>query len=474
VGQEIQKLHFNAQDFKAFLRELAAETELAGAWMRAGRFAEGGHVGGFELEAWLLDHNFYPAPCNQEFLERLAHPLVVPELSRFNIELNGSPQALAGDALRRLEHELVDTWRQCLATAHDLGCQLAMIGTLPTIREQDLTLANVSPRNRYYALNEQVLRMRHGEPLRLDIRGREQLTAEHRDVLLEAGTTSFQVHLQAPATEIHRYYNAAALLSAPMLALGANSPFLFERDLWDETRVPLFEQAVAMGGRAAPPEQRVTFGNGYLGPDPISCFRENLERHPVMLPILEPEGAARLAHLRLHNGTIWRWNRLLVGLDAQGIPHLRIEHRVLPAGPSIIDMISNAAVYIGASRFLAGLREPPEAALDFQDARANFYAAARHGLAARLAWLGNHQVDARTLLLDEVLHMARHGLALLGIDAEDIERYVSVAEARVRTGQNGATWQRAHLAACGNDFFRLTADYLEHQRSGSPVHEWPA
>ena len=291
--------------------------------------------------------------------------------------------------------------------------------------------------------------------------------------MLEAATTSFQVHLQAPAEDAVRYFNAAQILSAPMVALAANSPFLFEHRLWDETRIPLFEQAVGLGDEAAARMQRVTFGSGYLQDSPLECYRENVEHYPVLLPILFEDGAPQLRHLRLHNGTIWRWNRLLIGFDDAAVPHLRVEHRVMPAGPSIVDMISNAAVYLGASRFLAGLRRAPEADLAFTQARDNFYLAARSGLDAYIVWLDGREVEVRTLLLDEILHMAREGLLLLGADEDDIERYLSIAQMRVRTGQNGAAWQRAHAEKHACDFFRLTADYLEHQRSAMPVHEWP-
>jgi hypothetical protein len=398
---------------------------------------------------------------------------VVPELSKFNVELNGTPQPLAGRALRQLEEELTATWRHCVQVAHELEGQLVMIGILPTIRQRDLTLENISPLNRYFALNDQVLRSRGGRPIRLDIVGRERLSLTHDDVMLEAATTSFQVHLQAPAGEAGRYFNASSILSAPMVALSANSPFLFGKHLWDETRIPLFEQSVDMGDEAQPERRRVTFGSGYLEDNPLQCYLENRDRYPVLLPIGYDEPAERFRHLRLHNGTIWRWNRMLLGFDDAAVPHLRVEHRVMPAGPSIVDMMANAAVYLGAARFLAGLRVPPEADLSFEQARENFYRAARDGGQARITWLDGREVQVRALLLDEVLHMAREGLVLLGMDEDDIERYLDIAAARVRTGQNGAAWQRAHFDAHGRDFFSLTADYLEHQRSGMPVHEWP-
>jgi hypothetical protein len=473
MGQEIGRIAFTPGDFERFTARLHEETRLLERWFRGGRFDQSAFVGGFELEAWLLDHNFFPLPRNEDYLARLANPLVVPELSKFNVELNGTPRPLVGRALRRLEEELTGTWRHCIQVAHELEGQLIMIGILPTIRQRDLTLENISPLNRYYALNDQVLKSREGRPIRLDISGREHLQLTHADVMLEAATTSFQVHLQAPAAEATRYFNASTILSAPMVALSANSPFLFEKHLWDETRIPLFEQAVDIGDEAHPEQRRVTFGSGYLQESPLECYVENRDRYPVLLPIAYEEPAEQFKHLRLHNGTIWRWNRMLIGFDDTAVPHMRVEHRVMPAGPSIVDMIANAAVYLGAARFLAGLRVPPEADLSFARARDNFYRAAREGLDARITWLDGREVQVRALLLDELFHMAREGLILLGADEEDIERYLDIATTRVRCGQNGAAWQRAHIATHGRDFFRLTADYLEHQRSAMPVHEWP-
>jgi len=472
VGKEIEQTSFSSIQATRFMKKVAEETRTLESWHGSGRLAEAEYVGGFELEAWLLDHNYYPLPRNDEYLARLDYPLVVPELSRFNVELNGTPQSLAGRALRRLEQELNETWRHCMAVANELEATLIMIGILPTVREKDLCLANISSRNRYQALNQQVLKLRGGRPLQLDIQGQEHLSLSHDDVMLEAAATSFQVHFQSPASEVSRYMNASMIASAPIVALSANSPFLFGKSLWAETRIPLFEQAVETGDATHPDRSRVTFGSDYLPDNPVQFFHENAERYPTLLPTLF-EDSEELPHLRLHNGTIWRWNRLLVGFDDAKVAHLRIEHRPIPAGPTIADMITNAAVYFGAVRFMAGLRTPPEADLPFSVARDNFYRAARDGLDAKLVWLDGREVDVKTLLSDELLHMAREGLVLLGIDEDDVERYIGIAEARTASGQNGTAWQRAHAEICGRDFFRLTADYLARQRSAAPVHEWP-
>ncbi len=472
MGIEISRTTFTPADFERFASRLHAETGLLREHVAKKQYAEDAYVAGFELEAWLLDRHSLPYPINDEYLERLGSPLVVPELSKFNVELNCTPQPLRAGALQRLETELNATWDRCLQTARDLEGSIVAIGTLPTIRERDLCLANISPLNRYYALNEQILKSRGGRPIRIRIDGRESLALDHNDVMLEAAATSFQVHLQVPAAQIVRHYNASAVLSAPLVAATANSPFLLGRDLWDETRIPLFEQSVDAGDPTENRRHRVTFGRRYLEASPVEYYDENLREFPVLLPMTYDDAPEAMRHLQLHNGTIWRWNRLLLGLNADKAPRFRIEHRVMPAGPTMIDMIANAALYIGAVHHLACRDRAPESALDYQDARTNFYAAARHGLSAELKWPAGVRTDARTLLLEEIVPMARAGLGDLGMDEDERDRYLDLIAARVRSGQNGAAWQRAHAAHHGHDYEKLVADYLAHQRSAMPVHEW--
>ena len=472
MGEEIRPQAFGPQELEAFAARLADETARLRAWAQAGRLDERARTAGFELEAWLVDRNAFPLPENERYLARLADPLVVSELARFNVEFNGTPRGLHGPALRLLEQELAATWARAVRVAHEFGGTLAAIGILPTVREDDLSLANISPMNRYHALNAQVLAARQGRPIRLDIRGRERLALAHPDVMLEAAATSFQVHLQVPASASVRAFNAATVLAAPLVAVAANSPFLFQASLWEETRIPLFEQAVDTSDFDHPDRCRVTFGEGYVEHALSEVFDDNLARFAPLLPIAIEAPADELRHLRLHNGTIWRWNRPLVGFDAAGTPHLRIEFRPMPAGPSLIDMMANAALFYGAVHVLAAQDVPPESQLPFEAARENFYRCARHGLDAQVRWLDGRVVPVRSLLAEVIVPMARDGLQRLDIDADDIDRTLDVAAARVRTGQTGAAWQRAHVERHGREFGGLLADYLEHQRSGMPVHEW--
>ena len=477
MGQEIESSHFSVEDFQVFQSRLREETQLLGRWFDENKFTAGAKVGGFELEAWLIDKQGRPAPVNDHFLkltEKNNLP-VVPELSLFNVEINSEPRTLHGDALKKMHQELEETWRHCNEMGAKIDTALMMIGILPTVQESELVLANISQSERYRALNEQIFRLRRGRPLELNIKGRQHLRASHNDVMLESAATSFQLHLQVEPQNAARYYNAAHILSAPMVAIAANSPYLFGCDLWDETRIPLFEQSVAVGGTEfgrGGQTGRVTFGAAYVESSLYECFLRNLECYPVLLPAVSESDVSDLAHLRMHNGTIWRWNRPLIGFDDKGNIHLRLEHRVVPAGPTVIDAIANAALFFGAIESLASVSAPPEKQLNFELARTNFYAAAKNGLDARIAWLDGKIVPMIELLQNEVLPLARRGLARLDVDSDDIEFYLGVIEGRIKKQCNGAAWQRAFVAGHGDDMGALVQGYQERQQQGNPVHEW--
>lgn len=470
MGEEIRQDHFEEADFLRFAARLGEETEALRRWfLEAAKSDDSTKRSGFELELCLVDGMQRPAPANQEIMAAVGHPHLVPELSRFNLEMNSEPHAVGKGMLSELRSELEGLIGRACQEADSRGLHLLMIGTLPTLAERDLTLENMTPMLRYRALNEQILRQRQGRPLRLEIHGHERLSTEHRDVMLEAAATSLQIHLQVPLDRALRFYNASLIASAPMVALAANSPYLFGKDLWAESRIPLFEQAVGFHPRFG----RVTFGDAYAKDSLFECFLENFRSYPVMLPVLLQEGEESFPYVRLHNGTIWRWNRPIVAPDETGRLRLRLEHRVMAAGPSFADTVANIAAYLGLVQSLAESDEVPESLLTFEAARKNFYAAAQGGLEAEVHWLNHRRENLRQLWLSELLPRVRQGLHSLSLDPKDISYYLEeVLYGRLRSGQNGAAWQRAYVARHGLDFSALVAAYGERQYTGLPVHEW--
>ncbi|MCU7851239.1 MAG: glutamate--cysteine ligase [Candidatus Thiodiazotropha sp. (ex Monitilora ramsayi)] len=471
MGQEIPSSRFGDADFAEFRHRLEMETRLLAEWFETEVFSSPSALGGFELEACLLDNVADPAPHNQRLLEDFNDPLVVPELATFNVEFNSRVHRMQGSVFSHMAEELKTRWKRVNERAAQLDLRMGMIGVLPTLKLSALTLANMSPLNRYRALNEQVFRLRNGRPVTLDIDGRESLHLSHDDVMLESAATSFQIHLQVNGAQAADLYNLSKIVSAPMVGVSANSPYLFGRDLWDETRIPLFEQAISVG--ASDLTKRVSFGIRYVYESIMENFTANFLRYPVLLPLLMDEPVEKLAHLRLHNGTIWRWNRPLIGFDGQGKAQLRIEHRVVPAGPSISDSIANAAFFFGLLSGLLEDEEKPAEKLSFDRARSNFYAAARRGLQAEVAWFGIEKVALERLIIEHLLPIAARGLAKLGVDPYEIEYWLGIITGRVENQMTGAAWQRAWVASHGPDFHGLMQAYLEQQERGRPVHEWP-
>jgi gamma-glutamyl:cysteine ligase YbdK (ATP-grasp superfamily) len=469
MGQEISDTHFRNEDFQRFRNALHEETQLLTEWIQDRCFSDEDYVAGLELELCLVNETGQPAPSNEGLIDSVNSTSVVPELSKFNVEFNVDPCPLRTDGIQRLCDQLSDTWDHCRLEAKPLGLSVLSIGILPTLRDEHLVLKNMSPVHRYHALNEQVMRLRHGRPVRLDISGPEHLTCEHFDVTLEAGATSLQLHLQVPQKRAADAYNFATVLSAPMVALGANSPLLFGKRLWQETRIPLFEQAVAMDG----PINRVTLGTGYAPRDISALFRENEHLFPVLLPLKLEQQAERLSHVRLHNGTIWRWNRPIIGFDSIGRPHIRIEHRVMAAGTTIMDMAAQIAFYYGLMMDLLSTETPAiEERLPFISAWTNFYDAARLGLKANVSWLDGKKWPVSKLILQALLPSAQRGLESLGVDSQSIHSWLQLISDRVSTGRTGAYWQADFFMRSGGDSPALVREYRMRQLSGEPVHHW--
>ena len=474
MGQEISLSHFDAGDFDRFYQKLAHETWLLNRLIEEKRCSSHHPVAGFEIEAWLIDESMQPAPINEHYLTTLNDPLACAELAKFNIEFNSIPTPLAGNTFSRLHKQLQATWNKAYRHAENLDCRIMMIGILPTLNLADLKLDNMSDMNRYRALNEQILHSR-GKPIRLDITGVEHFKLDHYDVMLESATTSFQIHTQVPMEIAHCFYNAAIIASAPMVALCANAPFLFGKNLWHESRIPLFEQAIETGGYAGVaqgPLRRVSFGSGYARKSIMECFQENLDHFPVLLPENLGPASDAFAHLKLHNGTIWRWNRPLIGFDEDGTPHIRIEHRTPAAGPSVIDAIANASFFYGLAQNLCDEIINHGIPLPFAQAKDNFYQAARYGLESTVVWFDDNKHRLSDLLKSELVARSMLGLKSLGLSRCDIEDYLEIIQQRIATKKNGSFWQHEFIKNHPEDFTSMTRQYLNNQNSGKPVSEW--
>ena len=444
---------------------------------------------GAEQELFLVDARGEPAPIIERVMEYNDDDRIVPELTRFNLEFNMDPLVFGGDCLRRVEEEANAMMEQVRALVAKAGGHAVMVGILPTAHLSELTLDYMTPNPRYFALNDAISRLRGG-PGQFQIRGIDELFVKHDSIMLEGCNTSFQTHFQVTPDEFPRFYNIAQAVAGPCLAAAVNSPLLFGKRLWRETRIALFQQAVDTRSsnlylREMSP--RVHFGSGWVKESVTELFKEDISRFRVLLTtedredpfaVLEDGGIPKLQALQLHNGTVYRWNRACYGIT-DGKPHLRIENRILPSGPSIVDEVANAAFWFGLVSGLAERYDDVRATkLTFDDAQHNFIAAARQGLASQLTWLDGETHPARALLLDELLPLAREGLTTSGIDAADIDRYLGVLRTRVKSRRTGAHWQLdsvARMKGRGSRSERLGAlvrAMLDRQQSGRPVHEW--
>ena len=476
MGEPINQSEFLLEEEKEFSKRLKEETKILKRIFESRELKYTGKPSlGLEVEAWLVDKDQIPSPMNDSFLQELNNNKVTEELSKFNFEINIDPQAFQHTCFKNVSKQLSNIWKKCKKTANSMDSFPMLIGIHPLIREQTMQLENISEGNRYKALNNQLSKARNGKPIKLNINGKDCFKSDVDHIMFESAATSIQVHMQVNQDNAKRVYNASLILSAPILAIAANSPFLFGYDLWDETRVPLFEQTIQADhfrDRKGAQIGRVTLGTGYVKRSLFELFLENLNAYPPLLPALFDEGPEHLRHLRFHNGTLWRWNRPIIGLDQNKTPHLRIEQRSMSSGPTIEDVISNMAFSVGLTSYFASLDIPPEESITFTDCRNNFYEAAKNGLSARVRWFGK-EVNIDELILNDLISKAKKGLLLNNVDKDEVEYYIEEnIRQRALKGQNGARWQRSFIATHGRNFQILMEAYYNNQAKGIPIHKW--
>jgi hypothetical protein len=490
MGKDLSGVVFSPDDRARYRQKVRRCLDVLALMLDDFAFEAEHPMTGLEIELNLMDADAEPAMRNAEILAGLADPTFQTELGQFNLELNAPPRLISGNGFADYEHDLLESLGRAEDRAKKSECTIVLIGSLPTLQPGHLVLANLSANDRYRALNDQLAGAR-GERFSVDIRGVERLRTASDSIAPEAACTSVQFHLQVAPDQFAAYWNAAQAVAGIQVGIGANSPYLHGRQLWAETRIALFEQATDTRSdelKAQGVRPRVWFGERWIS-SVFDLFEENVRYFPPLLPVLDEEdplavlergGVPCLGELRLHNGTVYRWNRPVYDV-MNGRPHLRVENRVLPAGPTVIDMLANAAFYFGLVRQLAEEDRPIWSELAFGAAEDNFHAAARRGIEATVHWPGSGETPVTELVLDTLLGKAHAGLDRFGVAPAARDRLLGVIEARCRTGRNGSTWQaeavwsaehrrRLDRQAALHD---MLLRYSSLQQTNEPVHTWP-
>jgi hypothetical protein len=490
MGEAIDLSSRAAVDPGRARERLRASVRALGTMLESGYFDSSAETCGFEVELDLVDPLGRPRLVNRPVLSALRRSDVQAELSQFNLELNLDARPIRGQMLRRLDDELAATLRAIDAVTRRWGAVAITIGTLPTLHADDLTAEHLSANPRYPLLDAAMATHR-GRRISLRIDGAERLDVETPSIGIQGAATSFQVHVRVRPDDFARFFNAAQAIAPAQLATAANSPFLLGRNLWPETRIPLIEQSLDVRPTGVDPDRnppRVWVGDAWAG-DALDVLADNVRRYPPLIPVLDDEEplaaladgrVPRLHELRLHNGTIWRWNRPVYDVQHEH-PHLRIENRVLPSGPTAADMVANTAFFLGAVRAVADLEPPVRERLPFEAVTPDLQGAARWGPQASLHSPVSGAVQAAPrLVLDTLLPLAARGLGAWGVSADDVDRYLGVIEARVSSGHTGAAWQVATVTALERDgapregaLREMVRRYVANAATGEPVHAWP-
>jgi hypothetical protein len=490
MGQQVAARTFTREDRQRYRRKVRACLDVFARMLSESKFHPERRSFGLEIELNLTDEQGDPAMANAAVLEAIADPDFQTELGQFNVEINVAPRLLGGDVFVDLERDARGSLNSAEERARTVGAHMMIIGILPTITGRHLSAESFSANPRYVLLNEQIFSAR-GEDLEIAIAGVERLSTHADTIAPEAACTSVQLHQQVEPEAFARHWNAAQAIAGVQVAVGANSPFFYGKELWRETRIALFEQATDTRPeelKAQGVRPRVWFGERWVT-SIFDLFEENVRYFPALLPLCDEEDpletlergdVPRLNELRLHNGTIYRWNRPIYDVVREQ-PHLRVENRVLPAGPTVVDIMANAAFYYGLLRMLAEDERPVWSQMSFSAAEENFHAGARDGIDARVYWPGLGEVPAAELVLRRLLPLADDGLRQWDVDAAVRDRLLQVIERRCVMLRNGASWQSEVFHQLYDEkgmdrheaLRQMTLRYREHMHSNQPVHEWP-
>jgi len=470
-----------------FIKHLLLDIKALEMMLKKGMIESGITRMGAEQEFCLINYNWRPAKTSEEILKGLNDPHFTTELARYNLELNLDPLELTGDCFSVTEQKLRELLNKAIAVAKEHETLVLLTGILPTVTKSELIYDYMTPNPRYAVLNE-MMKKHRGDDFRLRIRGIDELSILHDSVLFEACNTSFQMHYQIEADDFISSYNWAQAISGPVLGVSTNSPLLLGRELWSETRIALFQQSIdtRTSSYALKDQQaRVTFGDCWAYGNAADFFKNEIARHRVLfakeidsnsMEQLERGEIPKLQALCTHNGSIYRWNRPCYGVGG-GKPHLRIENRYIPSGPTIIDEMANFAFWLGLMLGRPKSFDDMESVMDFRDAKFNFIKAARAGKESVMHWNGTH-ISIPKLVLTELLPMAQAGLESAKVDKEDIQRLLGIIEERT-SKITGSQWSvrkyrtLRKIKQRDDALLALTQSMYNNQFVGNPVHEWP-
>ncbi len=474
-------------ELRQFMKLLLRDVRALEQMLEEGMFESGVRRIGAEQELFLVDKAYKPAKRALDVLAAINDEHFTTELGQFNVEYNLDPLTFGGSCLSELEGQLNKYLEMARVGARAVDTDVVMTGILPTLGLENIGLDWMTPNPRYYALNDALCRQAGGA-YKFHIKGADEFRVEHDNVMLESCNTSFQVHFQVGPAEFARLYNVAQAVAAPAMAIATNSPLLFGKRLWHETRIALFQQSIDTRGASGHRERmpRVSFGSKWVDDGVLDIVREDVTRFRLLISTEIDEDpfeciargeAPSLKALRLHNGTVYRWNRACYGI-MEGKPHLRIENRVLPSGPTTRDEMANAAFWFGLMTGVAEEVDDVRRVMDFDDAATNFLGAARYGLGTSMRWLDGKSYPAADLIVGLLVPMAREALKKRGLDVVDVDTYLDVIEERAKSGQTGSRWQLDSFQnmKSGRALFEklsaVTAGTMRRQEEGSPVHTW--
>ncbi|MBK6480782.1 MAG: CBS domain-containing protein [Saprospiraceae bacterium] len=482
----------NPRELQKFTRSLLQDIKSLDYMLQNNWFEKGIHRIGAEQEMVLIDvQNYRPDPINIEVISKLEqYDWLDTELAMFNLETNFVPREFTRDCFSQMMEESTYQLKIIREALVPFNADLILTGILPTIRKSDLEDKFLTPKKRYLALMEAVRQQMTGDSFEFRLSGIDELMIKHDSPLLEACNTSFQVHLQVSPEQFAKFYNVSQALAGPIMAIAANSPLVFGRRLWHESRIAMFQQALdTRGSRANMRERsaRVHFGRDWVNESILEIHKEDISRYRVLLAadvtedsqhMISEGKVPKLSALQVHNSTVYRWNRPCYGISANGKPHLRIENRVFPSGPTAIDEIANSAFWLGCMVGLPTVVDDIRQKVSFADISDNFVKSAQFGIDSKFNWFDDQKIPAVELILKELLPIARTGLKIQKVDDSDIDKYLGIIEDRAKSHMNGARWQLRAYTKLLEQTNRtealtvMTSAMLKYQKKNTPIHKW--